>query len=131
MRICLNDSFVSIVQSKTDRDVLVVRSGIKGDLEAFFRDSDVEPKITKTPKLDYLFRCEATYERVGRALLQNLLRVNYSNFKDSVTRSRPSQRLSGLLDDHEPSTAQARNGPPARRPVQQCCRCAKCSTINP
>ena len=41
MWVFLNNSFLSIVENRNNKDELLVRSRIKGDIEKVFPDSDV------------------------------------------------------------------------------------------
>ena len=80
MWIYLNKSFLSIVQNKTDKDLLVVRGRRDGDIEAVFPNA--EP--IHTPHRDYLYRANLPHEEVARAMYEETLSIDYTNFKDSV-----------------------------------------------
>jgi hypothetical protein len=80
MWIYQNKSFLSIVQNKTDKDLLVVRGRRDGDIEAVFPNA--EP--IHTPHRDYLYRANLPHEEVARAMYEKTLSIDYTNFKDSV-----------------------------------------------
>jgi hypothetical protein len=87
MWLCLDNSFVSIIQKKADPTTLIVRARIKGDLKNFFGETEYEPVVTETPYRDYLYRCKSPYEMVARAMLRNLLRSNDTNVNDSADKN--------------------------------------------
>jgi len=82
MWITLTDSFVSIVEHREDRDLLIVRGRVSGDVSRFLglpQRFEVE-----TPDADYRFRIVAKRETVERAVVRAVSRVNYPSFKDAV-----------------------------------------------
>jgi hypothetical protein len=81
MWIMLNDCFFSIVNKDCARDELMVRARRPGDIEKLF------PKavVTEYTASDYHYRAAVKIEAIGAALVAELGRVTYSNFKDSVT----------------------------------------------
>lgn len=88
MWICLNKSFLSIVEPSRSEvpqlDKLLVRARRPGDIEAVFPNV----KVTKTPERDYLFRALIPREAVAEVIAHEVRSINYGNFKDSV-RNRP------------------------------------------
>lgn len=82
MWVFLNDAFVSIVQHKEHRDKLIVRARFAGDLELVF--PDLAGRVKKTPNADYRFRVIVDRSRVMNALMEEVGRIDYPNFKDSV-----------------------------------------------
>lgn len=82
MWVCLNNSFLSIVQHKDAPDLLMVRARFKGDLEAAFPGEAGE--VVETPDADYLYRLTVPRDRVAYALTQAIGGINYTNFKGSV-----------------------------------------------
>jgi hypothetical protein len=80
MWLCLNDAFLSIVSKDCARDEVLVRARRKGDIEKVWPYATVK----RDEFADYLFRAVITREAVGTALLGELERVTYANFKDSV-----------------------------------------------
>lgn len=82
MWLCLNNSFLSIVQPDTgEGDVLLVRARRKGDIERVFPAA----KVKCTPGRDYLYRAEIERSAVQAAVSEQVAAINYSNFKDSVS----------------------------------------------
>ena len=83
MWIMLSDAFLSIVAIyEPDRsDNLLVRARVKGDIERVFPGE----KTLYTPKADYAYRAVISVGRVGMAMTDELLRIDYPNFKNSVT----------------------------------------------
>ena len=82
MWITLTDSFVSIVEHRNDRDLLIVRGRVAGDV-ARFLGLPQRFEVT-TPDADYRFRIVAKRETVERAVVRAVSRVGYPSFKDAV-----------------------------------------------
>jgi len=82
MWVFLNDAFVSAVEHKDDRRLLVVRARVEGDLERFFTGMDVE--VQRHDDRDYLFRTIVTKEDFARRLSARAELIDYPNFKSSV-----------------------------------------------
>lgn len=80
MWICLNDAFFSIVNKDCSRDELMVRARRPGDIEKLFPNA----KVTEYTASDYHYRAAVKRQELGEALVAELARVTYSNFKDSV-----------------------------------------------
>ena len=80
MWIYLNNSFLSIIANKEDKDLLHVRGRRSGDIEAIFPAA--EP--TCTPHSDYLYRADIPREDVARAMHDEAMSIDYTNFKGSV-----------------------------------------------
>jgi hypothetical protein len=78
--IFLNDSFLSIVAIPKRPHVLLVRARREGDIDKVFPGVRVWP----TPQKDYAFRAVISTKRVKRALVQEVDRIDYPNFKNSV-----------------------------------------------
>lgn len=79
MWIFLNDAFFSIVEDdKPGR--LLVRSRFSSDITNVFP----EAKVRRTPDRDYLYRTSLPRKEVEDAIANEVSRINYSNFKDSV-----------------------------------------------
>lgn len=81
MWIMLNDAFLSLVQKDCRRDELLVRARRKGDIEKIFEHASV----TYTPNADYHWRAVVKRSEVADALIGEVNRITYPNFKDSVT----------------------------------------------
>jgi hypothetical protein len=87
MWICLNNAFLSIVDpagaySGGERrgPDLLVRARYKGDIEAVFPLADVK----QTPQRDYMYRATVPRADVAAAIQNQVMRLDYSNFKGSV-----------------------------------------------
>ena len=76
-------SFLSVVADKDQSDgpKLLVRSRVQGDIEEVFPDADAN----ETPQGDYRFRAWIAREEVAQAVSQYLGKLNYPNFKNSLT----------------------------------------------
>lgn len=80
MWIYLNNSFLSIVRSQFNPELLHVRARKEGDIEAIFPEADV----LATPTGDYKFRTELRPSRVAEVMLERVMAIDYTNFKNSV-----------------------------------------------
>ena len=80
MWIMLNDAFLSIVHKDCQRNELLVRARREGDIERIFPRANV----TRSYETDYLFRAVIPRAEVEQAMLGELRRVTYPNFKGSV-----------------------------------------------
>lgn len=80
MWIMLNDCFVSIVNKDCARDELMVRARRPGDIEKLFPKA----QVTEFTASDYHYRAAIKRTEIAEALVGELSRVTYSNFKDSV-----------------------------------------------
>jgi hypothetical protein len=80
MWIMLNDAFFSIVHKDCKRDELLVRARRKGDIEKVFPNA----KVVRVTHADYLFRAAIARETIEAAMVGELRRINYGNFKSSV-----------------------------------------------
>jgi hypothetical protein len=76
----LNDAFLSIVSKDCPRDSLLVRARRKGDIEKIFP----EVKVKRSTNTDYLYRAVVPRLTIKTAMLGEINRITYSNFKDSV-----------------------------------------------
>ena len=82
MWVAMNDSFVSIVQDRTNEDRVVVRARVKEDLEATFPFHSDD--IIETTNSDYRFRLFLDKYYVSKIMQERVLGIDYPNFKDSV-----------------------------------------------
>jgi len=80
MWLCLNDAFLSIVHKECARDELLVRARRQGDIEKVFPGAKVKRSLTT----DYLFRAVIKRDQVEAAMIGEVRRINYANFKGSV-----------------------------------------------
>ena len=82
MWIMLNDAFFSIVKKDCKGDELLVRARRKGDIERVF---GIPPaRVQWSDRGDYLYRARICYDDVCEAIENEVLGINYDNFKDSV-----------------------------------------------
>ncbi len=80
MWIFTSKSFISVVQKPGDTDLLTVRARIKGDIEQIFPDAKVEAN----KGTDYKYRAKVPRAEVAQALQNQVMALNYSNFKSTV-----------------------------------------------
>lgn len=80
MWLFLADSFLSVVAHRERPDCLLVRSRIRGDIEALIPEAEV----TESEDADYRFRAVVLREAVANAAAQRILAIAYPNFKNSV-----------------------------------------------
>lgn len=80
MWLFLSDAFLSIVQDKTDPNVLVVRARRAGDIESVFPGALVRSINGR----DYQFRAHIDRESVATAMFEQVQNLTHTNFKDSV-----------------------------------------------
>lgn len=88
MWIFCNDAFVSIVEDDNNSNYLKVRARAEGDIEKFFGDelvSEYKIKPIETYHTDYRFRVMAPKSLVAIAMVDKVMGIDYTNFKDSVT----------------------------------------------
>lgn len=82
MWIFTSDSFVSIVEHRADAGKLIVRGRFAGDAARFL---GVSQRLEhETPDADYRFRIVAKRATVEAALVRQVRRVRYDNFKNSM-----------------------------------------------
>lgn len=80
MWICLNDGFISAVQTENDPNLLKVRARRLNHLQSIFPGH----RIQITRKTDYKYRVFVTKEELARVMLNRIMNIDYSNFKNSV-----------------------------------------------
>jgi hypothetical protein len=80
MWVMLNDSFLSIVKHRTKRNVLLVRARQREDIALVFPDA----RIIADGGTDYEYRAEIKRRAVEAAMVGEVRRIDYGNFKDSV-----------------------------------------------
>lgn len=83
MWICLNNSFVSIVQHPGDASMTMVRGRRKEDVLNFIGDFGMY-EIAQTDCRDYRFRAYVKKADVAAMLVACVDKITYGNFKDSV-----------------------------------------------
>lgn len=82
MWIFLSDAMLSIVQKPGDAEAgtLTVRGRVKGDIERVFPDA----KVVEGAGTDYRFRASIPREQVAKAMHDQVMALDYSNFKGAV-----------------------------------------------
>jgi hypothetical protein len=80
MWIMLNDAFLSIVHKDCARDEVLVRARRPGDIQKIFPNADV----TEYTRSDYQFRARVKKIELQNALVSEVERITYANFKSSV-----------------------------------------------
>ena len=80
MWICLNDAFISAVESDDDPSILKVRARKKEHLKQLFP----ERTIYTTKHTDYAHRVFVGRKAFTKMLAQRVAEIDYGNFKDSV-----------------------------------------------
>lgn len=80
MWICLNDAFLSAVQHARKPSMLVVRARNPEHLEMLFPKS----KVSVTEGSDYAARVVVSKKKFAAFLVEEVGRITYPNFKDSV-----------------------------------------------
>ena len=93
MWIVLNKSFLYIVENRNNNKELLVRSRIKGDIEKVFPNSNV----FEDNNADYKYRSYLDREEVAYNISQELLNINYDNFKKSVSKE-DGLRINAYMD---------------------------------
>ena len=82
MWIVLNKSFLSIVKNRNNENELLVRARVKGDIEKVFENADV----FEDENADYKYRAYIDRKNVANKISDELLKINYDNFKNSVSK---------------------------------------------
>lgn len=81
MWVFLSNSFLSIVKIRSlPKGRLLVRARRRGDISRVFP----KVRILKTPNRDYAWRAVVSQKAVAAALTNQVMAIDYSNFKDSV-----------------------------------------------
>ena len=83
MWVILNKTFMSIVENRDNKNELLVRSRVKGDIEKIFPDAEV----IENNDADYLFRAFLPRSQVSEAIKKEVDMIDYDNFKNSVPKS--------------------------------------------
>lgn len=80
MWVCLNDAFVSAVESDTDPNILKVRARKREHLTTLFPGK----KIYSSKNTDYAYRVFVGRKAFAKLVANRVMDINYGNFKDSV-----------------------------------------------
>lgn len=110
MWICLNDSFLSIVdKGDPTHATLLVRARRDGDIERVFPEAVIEVGTGS----DYPFRARLPRERVATRIAESLRDLRYPNFKSSVRERRRHEVYAGiwqlLARDEDPLPGRGRS----------------------
>ena len=93
MWIVLNKSFLSIVKNRNNDEELLVRSRVNGDIEKVFKDANVFEDLNA----DYRYRSYIKRSEVAKTISEELLNINYDNFKNSVSKD-DKNRLNAYMN---------------------------------
>ncbi len=82
MWLCFNDGFISAVKDWNDPTghSLVVRARSKEDLQNIFPNQ----KIVESDDSDYQYRVFVKKDELAKIVLNRLMNIDYTNFKNSV-----------------------------------------------
>lgn len=81
MWLCLNDSFLSVVQHRDDSNLYLVRARRFHDIKKYFPEGE----IIELDNADYRFRVIITREKLNSFMLSLPDNIEYPNFKRSVS----------------------------------------------
>ena len=93
MWVFLNNSFLSIVENRNNKEELLVRSRVRGDIDKIFPDSN----IFEMENSDYKYRSYLKKIEVSEKIREIVTNINYDNFKNSISKSE-DQRHSSYLN---------------------------------
>ena len=80
MWILMNDAMLSVVRHTDQKDKMLVRARLAGDIERVFPSA----QVAVGGGSDYRFRAVLPEKEVADAVSKRLLDINYGNFKASV-----------------------------------------------
>ena len=80
MWLALSNSFISVVADRENPDKLLVRSRFPDDITRLFPNA----KLFSKPNYDYKYRSLIDRKEVAKVISNQLLNIDYDNFKDSV-----------------------------------------------
>ena len=81
MWIMLNNAFLSIVENRNNKDELLVRARIEGDIERVFPEAD----SFQDEQADYKYRAYVLRKEVEKMIALKVSEINYGNFKGSIS----------------------------------------------
>jgi hypothetical protein len=81
MWLLANDSFLSVIASDKDSNLLVVRARRTGDLEQVF-GNDID--VIEIPGRDYRYRAFLARSFVAEVMATRIMNIDYTNVKGSV-----------------------------------------------
>lgn len=79
--LCFSDAFLSVVNHRDDKGLLVVRARRRDHLTNVFGK---DAQISVTPDRDYKYRVIAQRNKVAQIVAARINQIDYGNFKDSV-----------------------------------------------
>lgn len=109
MWICMNDCFLSIVDKECARDELLVRARRPGDIEKIFPGAQVRVD----GRGDYHYRAAVKKAAIEDAMVGEVRRINYDNFKNGVRDDelhRAYMRVWTAMADLQPSAPYSGGG---------------------
>jgi hypothetical protein len=80
MWLCLREGFLSVVDKSPQAGCLVVRARVKKHLKAIFPNAQVH----ESRNTDYRYRAHIPRREVAARIVDEIMSLSYSNFKDSV-----------------------------------------------
>lgn len=95
MWIFTSRSFISVVQKPGNVDLLTVRARVKGDIEQIFPGAKVEAN----KGTDYKYRAKVPRSEVALALHNQVMCVDYPNFKSTVTERKRHDAYMGVWSE--------------------------------
>lgn len=81
MWIMLNNAFLSIVENRNNKDELLVRARIEGDIERVFPEAN----SFQDEQADYKYRAFVLRKEVEKVIALKVSEINYENFKGSIS----------------------------------------------
>lgn len=92
MWVFLNNSFLSIVENRNNKEELLVRSRVRGDIDKIFPNSN----IFEIENSDYKYRTYIKKIEVSEKIREIVTNINYDNFKNSIPKSEDLRHSSYL-----------------------------------
>lgn len=92
MWIMTNKAFVSVVDKSMVEGCLLVRARNRAHLKALFPTA----KVRESFGTDYRYRADVPRSEVARVAAEQVERIDYTNFKDSVPNNRYHDALMGV-----------------------------------
>ena len=92
MWVFLNNSFLSIVENRNNKEELLVRSRVRGDIDKIFPNSN----IFEMENSDYKYRSYIKKIEVSEKIKEIVTNINYDNFKNSISKSEDLRHSSYL-----------------------------------
>lgn len=93
MWLFLPNAFFSVVEDYSNKKNLMVRARFSGDIQSIFNVS-----AEHTPQNDYPYRASVPKEMVAQVVANNILRINYGNFKNQAEDDTSEQNKSAWIE---------------------------------